>query len=51
MFNVFNMGVGMVVAAATDMKDSILARFHGLGEPPLYELGVVRPEAGGIRLL
>lgn len=49
MFNVFNMGVGMVVAAATDMKDSILARFHGLGEP-LYELGVVRPEAG-IRLL
>ncbi len=48
MFNIFNMGVGMVVAVAPEMKDAILTHFGQLNEP-VYELGIVRAEAG-IRL-
>lgn len=49
MFNVFNMGVGMVVAVSPEAAVSVLSHFSSLNEP-LYELGVVQAEAG-IRLV
>lgn len=49
MFNIFNMGIGMVVAVAPESMDSVLAHFSQLNEP-IYELGAVHAQAG-IRLL
>lgn len=49
MYNVFNMGIGMVLAVSPSQVETTCAHFHALGEE-VYKIGQVT-EGEGVRLL
>jgi phosphoribosylformylglycinamidine cyclo-ligase len=49
MYNVFNMGIGMVLAVSPSYVESVCAHFHALGEE-VYNIGQVM-KGEGVRLL
>ncbi|RTR25757.1 phosphoribosylformylglycinamidine cyclo-ligase [Robertmurraya yapensis] len=45
MYNIFNMGTGMVVAVRPEIAEEVIQFFNGLGETA-YQMGVVSNQAG-----
>jgi phosphoribosylformylglycinamidine cyclo-ligase len=50
MFNTFNMGIGMVLAVDSSIKDDVISELKALGEDA-YEMGIVQAGGGGVCLI
>lgn len=50
MFNTFNMGIGMVLAVDSSIKDEVISELKALGEDA-YEIGRVQAGGGGVCLI
>lgn len=50
MFNTFNMGIGMVLAVDSSIKDDVISELKSLGEDA-YEMGIVQAGGGGVCLI
>lgn len=50
MYNTFNMGIGMVLAVDSSIKDQVITELEGMGEKA-YEIGHVEAGGGGICLV
>lgn len=50
MFNTFNMGIGMVLAVDSSIKDDVISELKALGEDA-YEIGRVQAGGGGVCLI